>query len=578
MTTIARKPKPRPQTQEVAADYTPEVNTYVVMIDWDKLHRHPQNRVIATESLEELTQSLQEHGQREPIRVRPLNDPIGHYEIISGERRYLAAFRCEPPIAEMKCIVEEQTDAQALIDLAVANAARQDLDPIERAELLTLLMKPRDQGGGGMARDAAGRIFGLGSESGIKNALRLLQLPQFFRDLLKAGKLPIAQARTLIPYPDPLLAKFGQWLGSKQHARELTDFCEGSDREIEMFIREETRPMDKAEHHMGFDVGWHACYFAKSIDDATRTELQIVDIPDDGRRRFGAKKPKQGSTRPIALNCKLWDKLQLPLAKAKNAEERQRYSTKSTKKSTDKTKPPTEAELKAKRKKADDLLYRHTRDWLRTMYRCELASKVKDLQLFSNIQVLLHVLLADLQAGNSFPSITTFNEWALFECGATLDKSVTPRMSLKTTDDFVSAVFTVGYIDFQKALWRITLWPSPRTSNHHPDLCAPGSIPGRLPEIRKDRVDQLAAAMGVSAETVWRGAAAEGFLRELTRAWLTYHNKEQLLALGSKLGVGLKDNGKRSDMVAELLKHHTPAKPLKLPPVIASVVKERNPY
>jgi ParB family transcriptional regulator, chromosome partitioning protein len=145
--------KRRPVSAETRPDPLATVQT-VVSIPLDKLHRHPKNRVITAESVFDLMESLQEHGQRDPLRVRPLADPIGHYEILSGERRFVAASMV-PGFESLLCIVETHSEEQSLIELAVANAARKDLDPIERGELLRELIES------GMDRAAAGRLFGL---------------------------------------------------------------------------------------------------------------------------------------------------------------------------------------------------------------------------------------------------------------------------------------------------------------------------------------------------------------------------------------------------------------------------------
>jgi hypothetical protein len=77
----------------------------VISIPIEKLHRHPSNRTITPESVSELVQSLTDHGQREPIRVREHPERLGHYEIISGERRFVAAQQVLPKIDSLNAIV-----------------------------------------------------------------------------------------------------------------------------------------------------------------------------------------------------------------------------------------------------------------------------------------------------------------------------------------------------------------------------------------------------------------------------------------------------------------------------------------
>ncbi len=78
----------------------------------------------------------------------------------------------------------------------LGNAERQDLSAIERAELLLTMINH------GMDRAEAGRMFGLDSESGIKNTLRLLKLPESIRKLVQSGELPARAARVLVPWAE----------------------------------------------------------------------------------------------------------------------------------------------------------------------------------------------------------------------------------------------------------------------------------------------------------------------------------------------------------------------------------------
>jgi ParB/RepB/Spo0J family partition protein len=550
-------------------DVSTEIVQQVVSIPIEKLHRHPSNRTITPESVAELVQSLQDHGQREPIRVREHPDKIGHFEIISGERRFIAAQQVAG-IDSLAAIVESMTDSTSIIELAVANAARVDLDPIERAELLAELIKPVADGGGGMDRDAAGRIFGLNSESGVKNTLRLLKLPQYFRDLLSTKKKTIGQIRPLCAYPDLFLQKLAEWIQSATKGRPnnegwaarnwLGDNGDEQDTNymIDTFVRLNARPVgDKRHtHYHGYQQGGdQPCLFdAAKLTEDERTALQIIEIPDDGK----------SGVRNVALNVKLWHKLQDPLvaAKVKSKSKPPKDSSRNALASGSKH---TAAELKAKRKKQDDLLKRYTDDWICRALRCTMANRTAPDQI---LQLIPWMLQALLRCGNCYREIYTWATAELIGGGENkkhwLGRSADAAENSKQLQSIRSA-------EWWAALWRVALWPVATRNDIDCGLATIGTIPDRLPMIDSDDVHELAAAVSVSMETVWSHAAEDSWERSLVLRWLEYHTREQLTDLAKSLKVTLTSD-KRGAMAAELLDHHKlgTGKQLHLPAVLST--------
>lgn len=549
----------------------------VVLIELDKLHRHPKNRSIDPSTLDDLVSSLQEHGQREPIRVRTLPDPIGHYEIISGERRYLSALRCEPPIESLKAIIETSGDAAALIDLAVANAAREDLDPIQRAELIIELMLPVDQGGAGMDKAAAGRVFGLNSESGVKNALRLLNLPQFFRDLLQSKQVPINKVRPLCAYPKGLLEHFAKWLQDKKSPYRMEGFLhpmrDDIDNEIFDFIDRDTRSCDAVTQSLGYQVGnWPCLFKLDELTDKQREELQIFEVPH--RERWNNKLPPN-ATRLVALNTKLWHKLQDPLIT--KAKEQQKSKGSKAKAAAavkgEAAAKPTAAELKAKRKKADDQLKHYTREWIVRALRYHLS----EISLWEGeapaehrVMRLLPWLLA---SSYDKSQMEQWNEWAMLDSASSAGASPSRKRGASNAVEFAGRMqVTTGFYD---SLWRVILWPACRGNFGHDDLAPAGTIPERMPGFSGRVIHELAEACGVSIETVWHASANDSMQRAIVKQWLMRHTADQLTDLGVALGHRLM-GGKREERVDELLSYHvaTPGKKaaLKLPTMISKLV------
>jgi ParB/RepB/Spo0J family partition protein len=545
------------------ADAKPEAVQTVVAIPREKLHRHKDNRSIPPESVAELVASMTEHGQREPLRVRPLSDPIGHYEILSGERRFVAAGQI-PGIETLRCIVETHSTSQAMIELAVANAARVDLNPIERGELLEKLIAPESEGGAGMDKAAAGRLFGLNAESSVKNALRLVKLPKWIRELLAAGKITVGKARPLCAYPDEVLNAFVDWLHDKQKRWKLENFLspfdeDDADAEIDSFIRENTRPVDDQATFYKYQFGGDVRCLIE-LNEASRKLLQVVEIPNNVAKHQTPKGVKRTPMRLVALNFKEWDKQQDALLKKQQVAKAQKGAAKDAAgKPT--SKAPTAAELKARRKKADDQLATYTRDWVCLALRYQMTLIAE-----SATMPLLPSLLAKLYDRN----LQAFNEWAICEL---IEKSNRTR---KNTAIDLAATIKGDVAEFYAMLWRVILWPSSKWTEGHDDMAPPGTIPERLPALGTMQCHELAEAAGVSMETVWAAAAKDSMQRSLVRRWLLRHNKEQLTALGKSLGVAIAD-GKREEMAEALLKEHqkTPQKkPLKLPALLAAAGKK----
>lgn len=571
--------KPSTENQEVptpasASDgSTLDVMRLVQRVPLSQLHRHAANRNITPASVAELAESLREFGQKEPIRVRPLEQQPGHFEILSGERRFVAAGVAQ--LTHLEALIEHHDAPEAMIELAVANAARKDLDPIERAELLTQLMLPVDQGGGGLDRMAAGRVLGLNSDSGIKNTLRLLTLPAFFRGLLKAGTLNVKLARVLVPYGSSYLESLATWLGSKDcPTNALEDFYRSEEDMcwvLEEFERKHTRPADdKANHYHGYqNGGYQPCLFdPDALDAAARTLLNFAEIPN---REHDAQ---SGETRLVSLNPKAWHKLQDPLVKDRLKQDRLKQGRAKGKAGAKKTpntgaKPAeTAAELKARRKQQDEQLARFTRDWIRVGLRYLLSCRLE----WSGgcFEYVLPWLLVRLERDRSFgdPSLSKLHDWAASQCAPPPSKPLS-----QLTADEQAKFLDQALIGFYVALWRVSLWPMNRDATPtHSDLALQGQIPEQLPRIDDLAVDALARMVGVSVETLWEESTGDGIGRRLVLQWLSRHNRDQLTALAKKLKVPLKST-KRGDMAAELLERHTQLSKLPIPAVLLKLAK-----
>ena len=141
------------------------------------------------EKIEELTQSIKTNGLIQPIIVRH-NNELNNYEIIAGERRWLAAQNAG--LHEVPVVVLNITDLQALELAIVENIQREDLNIIEEARGYKRLMDEFLYD-----HEKLSNFMGK-SKSHISNTLRLLTLPEEVIKLVDEGKLTAGQVRPLV--------------------------------------------------------------------------------------------------------------------------------------------------------------------------------------------------------------------------------------------------------------------------------------------------------------------------------------------------------------------------------------------
>jgi len=147
-------------------------------------------KLFSKESLEELTNSIKEQGIIQPIVVRPDKSGEGKYEIIAGERRWLAAQNAG--IHEVPIIILEIDDGKSLELAIVENVQRQDLTAIEEADSYQKLINDFNYN-----HEKLSKFVGK-SRSYIANSLRLLQLPKEVITMVQEGVLSAGHARSLI--------------------------------------------------------------------------------------------------------------------------------------------------------------------------------------------------------------------------------------------------------------------------------------------------------------------------------------------------------------------------------------------
>ena len=140
--------------------------------------------------LEELANSIKKNGIIQPIAVRPKKSVNGKYEIVAGERRWLAAQRAG--LHEIPVTVLDLSDVESLEVAIVENIQRDDLNPIEEAKGYKRLNEEFNYD-----HESISKLMSK-SRSHVSNTLRLLTLPSDVISMLEEGTLTSGQARPLI--------------------------------------------------------------------------------------------------------------------------------------------------------------------------------------------------------------------------------------------------------------------------------------------------------------------------------------------------------------------------------------------
>lgn len=146
--------------------------------------------VFREEALDELAQSIGQHGVLQPLSVRRVGTT---YELIAGERRLRAALRAG--LTEIPCIIMTMDDKESGMAAMVENLQRQDLDFIEEARGISNLMEQW-----AMSQEQVARVLGK-SQSAVANKLRLLRHSGGVLTAIRAGGLTERHARALLKLP-----------------------------------------------------------------------------------------------------------------------------------------------------------------------------------------------------------------------------------------------------------------------------------------------------------------------------------------------------------------------------------------
>ena len=173
-----------------AMDDVDSITSVTLKLNEIEPNKEQPRKTFDEKSLLELANSIERNGVLQPLLVRPMTD--GSYQLVAGERRWRASRMAG--LTEVPVVIKEMSDEQAMEIALIENLQREDLNPIEEAEGLQLLIERYNL----TQEEAAARVGR--SRPAIANALRLLNLPEKVRTLAKEGKISAGHARALLAF------------------------------------------------------------------------------------------------------------------------------------------------------------------------------------------------------------------------------------------------------------------------------------------------------------------------------------------------------------------------------------------
>lgn len=163
-------------------------NSVELLIDDITPNRDQPRKDFEPEALQELSDSIAQHGVLQPILVRPLFS--GGYQLVAGERRWRASMMAG--FTTIPAVIREMSDSEAMEYALIENLQRENLNPIEEAEGIRQLIETYQ-----MTQEQAAERLNKSREA-VSNSLRLLKLPEQIQDYVHEGRLSSSHARTLL--------------------------------------------------------------------------------------------------------------------------------------------------------------------------------------------------------------------------------------------------------------------------------------------------------------------------------------------------------------------------------------------
>lgn len=163
----------------------------VKLIDIEPNKEQPRKQ-FDEDALNDLAESISQHGILQPLLVRPMND--GTYQLVAGERRWRASRIAG--LTEVPVVIKDLTDSQVAELALVENLQRENLNPMETAFGFKDLSDKF-----GYTQEEISKIIGC-SRSAVANALRLISLPDEIQDMVSDGSISSGHAKAILGVED----------------------------------------------------------------------------------------------------------------------------------------------------------------------------------------------------------------------------------------------------------------------------------------------------------------------------------------------------------------------------------------
>ena len=252
-------------------------------INLDEIRSNPYQprKTYNDESLQELANSIKEHGIVQPIIVKK---SIKGYELIAGERRTKASRLAG--LKTIPAIIKDFDDTEMMEIALVENIQREDLNPIDEAMAYDNIIKLSK-----MTQEEFAKKFGK-SRSHVTNMLGLLKLPEKTKGLIESGKISMGHARSLskLSDVDKIYELSDKIVNENISVRELEKIItEGDIPKVNKIVRKEnTRHYSLFENIMREKIGTKVKINNKKIEIPFDSEkdleriLEILNIEIEG--------------------------------------------------------------------------------------------------------------------------------------------------------------------------------------------------------------------------------------------------------------------------------------------------------
>ena len=224
-------------------------------------NKYQPRKIFEETNMEDLTNSIKERGIIQPIIVRTSKDHNQKYEIIAGERRWLAAQRAG--LHNVPVVITEADDLKSLEFAILENTQRQDLNPLEEAKGYKRLIDEFSYD-----QDKVSKFMGK-SRSYITNSLRLLTLPKEVIKLIEEQKLTAGHAKILVGLDNAFFIA-NKILDKKFSVRQAENFVKQFKNKVKKHISKDANIRD-LENSLSQKIGLNVVIKNSSRNEGTIT-------------------------------------------------------------------------------------------------------------------------------------------------------------------------------------------------------------------------------------------------------------------------------------------------------------------